>query len=437
MCNDKIKSHWCGYIVMAGSRLVDASKIVKAARGIALHHVSLRSLQIVNYQETSSLWASVRSFARPFLRVRDSSSTSTSTAWKSSFSSKANTSVTSTHNLVVPGIEHLVKSNGQNKRQKEILQDHFYEKSSANSTADSPPKSSVSVIQEKANEDPLPDGSIPGLSGWNPDSVEKSGSQPSSSFSKQPSLEETVRANDARKAHRQAETQIPSHEAKLSRSVSTTDDASVSSSSELGPEQERDVHYAPSSHAKPNLSSLPRVKLPKISLNVQETDERVTSKAINQDVFHSSKPTDHDFTILNSQTLLDRNEPDEDTYSKLFHSPKVARMLQKKHHLDTSKDDIALQHLKGAATEQRKPAATVDNENSTARDRNLSTIGNEATKRSSEENAAKLGTDIANGTTPTSGGLNVSLTPNTHIVHPLMHWQKSGRTLKTMSWHTE
>jgi aarF domain-containing kinase len=88
-------------------------------------------------------------------------------------------------------------------------------------------------------------------------------------------------ANEAKKLQRQAEFQIPSRPAEPPTSGSSSED-----SAELGIDQEKDVFYKPSANASPVLSSLPRVKVPKVTEDIQESDEHVQDAQINQDVYY-------------------------------------------------------------------------------------------------------------------------------------------------------
>ncbi|BCS02328.1 protein kinase COQ8 [Aspergillus luchuensis] len=119
--------------------------------------------------------------------------------------------------------------------------------------------------------------------------------------------------DEARKAQRQAESQIPS----------TTAEHTGYGASQLDVSQQQDVFYKPSKQTTPGSSGLPRVKLPKTSSDTQTG----INTEINADVFHS--PVGAEKPASSTQPTEQQEEISEDMMKELFHSPKVAKMLSR------------------------------------------------------------------------------------------------------------
>jgi aarF domain-containing kinase len=147
-----------------------------------------------------------------------------------------------------------------------------------------------------------------------PDSTPKA-QTPSSTESPLPSQAEPRAANlsadEARKLQRQAESQIPATAAEYNGSEGL---------SNLNVSQQQDVFYQPSRKAGPELSGLPRTKLPKNASDIQSglVDD------INADVYHS--PVDRGKA---SSPAQEQEVPDE-VMNQLFRSPKAARSISRK-----------------------------------------------------------------------------------------------------------
>ncbi|OQD98398.1 hypothetical protein PENSOL_c009G02283 [Penicillium solitum] len=109
----------------------------------------------------------------------------------------------------------------------------------------------------------------------------------------------------ARKLQRQAESQIP---------ASTATYSGDEKPSALDVSKQPDVFYEPSLRSEPDLSSLPRVKVPKVA-----GDAQVGNDGLNADVFHSS--------IEASKPAPVEQEMSEEMIQGLFHSPRVSRMI--------------------------------------------------------------------------------------------------------------
>ena len=341
---------------MAGKRLLDAASLFSASRAVASKHLALRSRQLDVYKRTSSLAKAVKNQTdRVTLTLQAASALAQrfdgpGEAYSTQASSGKQTRAGS-EGAPVPSHDS-VEGTGLGKEKREGLeQDHFYDKSKGNATAEPVPDGGWSVRQEKAERYPLPDGTIPpagsdlGVSKQDNDVLHKTqrtepvkepltegkqgaeaGLEPKTSgrtsIPEPASYSTRLGADDAKRLQRQAEFQIPSHPADPPPSISSRDGFADSRA-----DQDKDHFYKPSLNASPVLSSLPRVKVPKVTEDTQGSDEHVQDAQLNQDVFYSAS-RNNDYTIPESQAIFEQNSPSEDMYSELFHSPKVARMLK-------------------------------------------------------------------------------------------------------------
>ncbi|KAJ5778944.1 hypothetical protein N7457_006664 [Penicillium paradoxum] len=111
----------------------------------------------------------------------------------------------------------------------------------------------------------------------------------------------------ARKLQRQAELQIPA-------TAATYSGDEIPSTLNVSPQQ--DVFYEPSLQSGPDLSGLPRVKVPKVA-----GDTQVSGDGLNADVFSSS--------VADKPAPVEQ-EMSEEMLQGLFHSPRVSRMISGK-----------------------------------------------------------------------------------------------------------
>ncbi|KAJ5109840.1 hypothetical protein N7532_002485 [Penicillium argentinense] len=121
----------------------------------------------------------------------------------------------------------------------------------------------------------------------------------------------TENAEAARKSQRQAEFQIPASAAQYSGNEKP--DA-------LNVSQQQEVFYEPSRQIEPDLSALPRIKLPKATGSVQNN----VGEGLNADVFHSA---DADGAVAGRPEKSASAELPKEMMEGLFHSPRVSRML--------------------------------------------------------------------------------------------------------------
>ena len=365
---------------MSGRIFADIAGIFKASRGITSNHVELRMRQFNSYRKTSSLWKALKGQngngshfqgTRPGpLKDKSGSKRPYSTTSKTIPTGKP-----------IPGSAS-VAGNSATETQKESLeQDHFYERSERNTTADPVPASELSIEQQRAKPRPLPDGSIPPLFNDNPTTLTSSTSR---GISDQPPTSVIADAEIARAAQRQAEAPIPSREAGPPLESSFRVNSGDSEDAEINVEQEQDVFYSPPSNVRPVLSSLPRIKVPKVYATAQEGSEHVPEDGINQDVFYSSQHEPKGTSSSVTQAIPEQEELDGEMYSEIFHSPKVARMLQRKPQVQPGRNDVRLQRPGEAIPQQMKHPTASDQDTYSTR-----------AGTSEADDGVKLGTDIA------------------------------------------
>ncbi|KAI9677509.1 MAG: hypothetical protein M1817_006463 [Caeruleum heppii] len=341
---------------MAGKRILDAAAFFQASRSIARKHVALRSQQLDTFSKTSTLAQAIKSQTD---RV-----TSTAPA-VSALAQRLNSSAPTTprdqqrqrhdHGSIPRTATTKGNTSASTISKEGLEQDHFYERSERNTTTEPLPEEDLGVKQEKADRYPLPDGTIPPAND-NGDGAPRDqdvyfqrpraekqkeplseadrsgakgqdeGLQPaSSSRSTIPDPTSSTRdlsPDQARKFQRQAEFQIPS-----SAAEPPSNGSSDAVSAEMPKDHDTDVFSLRSQQASPVLSSLPRVKIPKHSEDIQGSDESVKDRQINSDVFYSSEAKSELDPVPSQEAVPEQAEIPDGINADVFHSPKVARLL--------------------------------------------------------------------------------------------------------------
>ncbi|KAH6715196.1 ABC1 family-domain-containing protein [Leptodontidium sp. MPI-SDFR-AT-0119] len=308
---------------MAGKRLLDVAAVFNASRGVAQKHIALRSRQLEVYNRTSTLARAVRSQtdrvtetvkAASFLASRLNED---APAWSSD--SPADTS---SGGGQVPRKEKAAgPSNAEPKNG--IDQDHFYEKSSANSAVGAGLDGDLEIKQESASRYPLPDGTIPPRDAdlnvhlLDHDIVS---TRPQDELAKKP-LDEEGFAPVSSSASSIPTPSQESHPAKVQPSSREAEQipyktADAFDSSVEGPLENghgEDSFYEISTHTSPAVSSFPRAQLPIHTSNAQG---HLANTEINSDSFYSPS----------TSPTVEESLPDG-INTDLFHSPRVARLL--------------------------------------------------------------------------------------------------------------
>lgn len=412
---------------MSGRRLLDAAAIYKASRGVAFKYITFRRHQWEQYSRTSSLAKAIKNQTdRITLTVKAASalaerfnSPSPTYSTQAPHGSSPNSKNSIPSQESVQGVDRPVAT------KQGLEQDHFYQRSEGNSTADPPPESELGVKQEKAKRYPLPNGSIPPPDADNnvlqqqdvfsdvlptepaqsPLSKDKASRNSilESASSGRTSIPDFARevgqspADRARKLQRQAEKQIPSESAEPATAASSKFESEV---------QGQNVFHTPSPITNQSLSGLPRAKLPKVTGDTQDRDELSSHSEINPDVFYSSVTKGQEPAVPELQAVPEQKQLPEDVYSEIFQSPRVARLLGAKPKLGKTEKGSGLQvQQAAAATEQT--ISPQDQDQETFSDRQTEQAGSPSKARHDEteeletvENAHseeihRLATDVA------------------------------------------
>ena len=372
---------------MTGKRLLDAAVIIKASRGVASKHVALRKHQLDLYSKTSSIAKAVKSQTdRVTLTVKAASAlTERFNEQGPGFSTSASSRETPTKDEPIPSQNEGARGN-VNLKQGE-LQDQFYKRSPDNTTAEPPPNSALNVKQEKAQGHPLPDGFVPPQSTntsisthdkevfselQQADPVKEpledlpgreQGLRPTSSgrtsIPEPAGSQATQSADQPKISQWQAEKQIPLTAAEPPPAAASKLDGREGSESEdpaISVSQEQDIFYTPPTSSGQVLSALPRVKLPRVTENAQESDGHVPDAQINQDVYYSSTPKDQEQPVAESQAVPEQEQLPEEAYSEIFHSPRIAKMMRGQPSQESTSKGIQLTSAKSSPLKQSKTA---------------------------------------------------------------------------------
>ena len=385
---------------MTGKRLLDAAAIIKASRGVASKHVVLRKHQLDFYSKTSSVAKAVKSQTdRVTLTVKAASAlTERFNEQEPGSSTPAISRDTPTKDEPVPSQNSVEGADGSVDLKQGEPQDHFYRRSQDNTTAEPPPNSVLKVKQEKAKGHPLPDGFISPQ--WTNTSIpthdkevcselqqadpvkeplgdlqgREQGLRPTSSGRTsipEPAGSPTTQlAGQPKTSQRQAEKQIPSLAAEPPPAKASELEAREGPESEdpaISVSQEQDIFYTPPTSSGRVLSALPRVKLPKVTENAQESDEHVPDAHINQDVYYSSTPKDHEQSVVGSQAVPEQEQLPEEAYSEIFHSPRIAKMMRGQRGQDSTSKGIQLPSTKSYPVKQGETAEENEQVNSSMR----------------------------------------------------------------------
>ena len=345
---------------MTGRRILDAAVIIKASRGVASKHVALRKHQLESYSKTSSVAKAVKSQTdRVSLTVKAALALRQRFNEQGpGFSTAASSREDPTKDKPIPSQNSVQGADDSVIAEQGVPQDQFYRRSRDNATAEPPPHSALNVKQEKAQGHPLPDGFVtqPSNAGISthdkevcselqpadpvkdpledPEGREQSlrpASSGRTSIPEPAASRPTLSADQAKTSQRQAEKQIPSLTAEPPPSKASeleTREGLESEDPAIKVSQEQDVFYTSSTSSGRVLSALPRVKLPRVTEDAQESDEHVPDAHINQDVYYSSTPKDQEQSVAGFQAVSQQEQLPEEAYSEIFHSPRVAKMMR-------------------------------------------------------------------------------------------------------------
>ncbi|KAK5169252.1 hypothetical protein LTR04_005995 [Oleoguttula sp. CCFEE 6159] len=343
---------------MAGRRLLDAAKLLAVSRSVAKQHIAIRSQQLDVYSKTSTLAKAVKNQTD---RVTLTAKAAIVLAQRLNEAppSSANFSTTQaqqrSHNESIPRQETVTGDGVREGVRESLEQDHHYDRSEENASAERPPEGELGVRQEKPERHPLPDGTIPPSNAPidrlpskadedtfsrrpKPEPVKEPlvGQDTPAAESLQPiesdkstipipSQRPTPSAEQTRRLQRQSEFQIPSLTAESQPASSSEPNAEKLSAS-----HDRDVFYDRSANASSDYSSLPRTKIPKNAESTQGSDEHVTDSQMNQDVYYSREGHKQKDPIPKHKAIPVQDDMPEGINTDVFRSPRVSKLLSAK-----------------------------------------------------------------------------------------------------------
>ena len=332
---------------MAGKRLVDAAKLLSGARGIVKQHIALRFQQLDVYSKTSTLAKAVKGQTDRVTVTAEAAYTlakrlnETGPNYASAFSTQSQPPPS---DEPVPRRDSVAGEGSKDGPSEGLAQDHHYRRQESNATREPVPQEKLAIKQEKPARYPLQDGTIPPkgahLEGSpsdagkdtfigrgtpeppkEPATTEADALHPIESGAStipDPRQAETRRQSnlsplDARKLQREAESQIPS--------------IATGSQPEASAARDQDVFYGRPETASPELSSLPRMKVPKHAVDTQGSDTHLDDGQINQDVYYSSEGQKPAGQIPQQEAVPVQEEVPEGINTDVFYSPKISKML--------------------------------------------------------------------------------------------------------------
>lgn len=343
---------------MSGKRLLDSLSLLRASSAVVSKHIALRRQQVNVYERTSSI-------ARLF---------KSQTEWVSS----------------------IVKSIPGNAFKREISQtdvdanitpfenkscldkDRNYEKPETNKNTQLPPIGELIVQREKGKSQFLRDGALPpikpikngsGVDNRTSSDLSRPGLGRGASISNDEGIKKALQLvsplrdvipvpgiqsallnpDGGRDLQKHTEKDVPS----------TFAEAQPVSSQVL-----QDVFYTSNQKTSQVSSSLPSVKLPMATEDTQEVNGPFSSDLLNQEEFYSSvnKKTS-ETPIPEGQVVPEQQQPSDEIFSEIFHSPRVAKMLKGESKRALAVENSSLHVGQGPLLKHRESPKGRDQEN--------------------------------------------------------------------------
>ena len=250
---------------MAGKRLLDAAKIFNAGRSVGKQHVALRQQQWEVYSKTSSLAKAVKTQTDRFTVTAGAAFelarrfNETGPSWPQEPSNRSEEQVPDAHGVTQGSEEKLARAGATRIGQES------YRNVQSGAAAEPNAQNESSAVQFRD------DGTLSSLR--------------------------------RRELQRQAEAQIPAGSANAQQSSERT----------IG----QDTFSERTDAISPELSSLPRAKIPKYPEDAQESDSHVPDSGINPEVF---------YTTGKNAEAIEEELPASASPDGAFSSPRVSRM---------------------------------------------------------------------------------------------------------------
>lgn len=386
---------------MAGRRLLDAARLFGASRSIAKHHYVLRSQQWDVFTQTSTLAKAVKNqtdrvtvtaraayaIAKRFNEQGPSYGSGDRNAYQTP---------TQYDDTSIPRQETVQGTEGTTGNEEGLKQDHHYTRSDQNSAVDPPLSDDLEVRQEKADRYPLPDGTIPPSDSnlgepVNSRTKDTFAERPVSESSKDPLSEAYSSAQSDLDVIQEKAKSYPSPDGTIppdgtSFAIPVLSDRAASSSEHNMKAQRQSEFQIPSfsgvnvastpgsdtfntrpQDSSAELSSLPRMKIPKSVEDAQGGDEHIEA-GINQDVFYSSKGHALEQAIPSQEAVPEQNELPEGINTDIFHSPRVAGLINSRGKEDRRRAyEMKMKASRGTSINERPVAQDKNQDNSSAR----------------------------------------------------------------------
>lgn len=308
---------------MSGKRLLDSLALLKASSAVVSKHIALRRQQVDVYQRTSSI-------ARVF---------KSQTEWVTSI-------IKSTAGNAFKGEVSQTEVDANRRifeKRSGLDGDHDYEKPETNTNAQPVPISELNVQPEEGESQFLRGGASPpiepkkmgsGVDNRTYSDLSRPGFGRGASISNDGGTKKVLQPVSSVKGaitvpRIQSALLNPDRRRDLQKHTkhdipSTFAEAQIVSSQVL-----QDVFYTPTQKTSQVSSSLPSVKLPMVTEDTQDLNGQVSSKVLNQEVFYSAviKKTNEP-PIPEGQAVPEHQQPSNEIFSEIFHSPRVAKMLK-------------------------------------------------------------------------------------------------------------
>jgi aarF domain-containing kinase len=429
---------------MTGKQLLDAMYIFKASRSVLAKHIALRRRQLDVYRKTSSLVKALKSQNKRFpLTSRAVSNLADrltrAPAPEQSFQRAPRYKATEDLQVVNPeNNEGNDTSIGiKPRREAELL----HTTSVANSAVHPIPSEDVGARQENERISPLFDGFVspkdektspgPGRDTFSNRSLIEPHNKPvtdldgksddvleptSADISSIPNPSDCRRSTEAggtRTFQSLAEKQIPA----VSTGAPTTFEIQATSSrprkGELDINKQQDIFFTRPAHQDSALSSLPRVKLPEVTASAQDGNENVSEKEINQDLFYapnSTRPAKD--PVPKAQVVPENLQPSDAMYHEIFHSPRVARLLNGESKKRKSQVGLGHDGLQILQSEKKTLPKNTDEESLDSKTRTSPIISETADplEQNMPSNIKRSAEDIADDATVSSAAAEASFT---------------------------
>ncbi|KAL1608226.1 hypothetical protein SLS60_003165 [Paraconiothyrium brasiliense] len=360
---------------MAGRRLIDAAKLFNASKGIAQQHLKLRSQQLDVYTKTSSI-AKVAKNQTDRITLTLEAARALSQRLNEEvpkYASAATQRATASQDEEIPRRHTVMEEKPRQETETGLEQDHHYDRSGRNTTAEAPAEGELGVQQEEAERAPMPDGTIPSAGvnlGEDTRGQDTSNQRPVPRASKEPlakehhtrpkddegmqpvesrassiplpskppgaSVDKVMSADQMRAQHEESD-QIPSH---VHEPYCPSPAPRIQ---KLQDGHDRDVFYSRSVESKPTAFPFPQTRIPRYGETHQESDIHVRDERLNQDVYYSVAEPDQEQMqkedIPERTAVPEQDKVPEGINTDVFRTNRVAKMLggnpyQQKPHLD-------------------------------------------------------------------------------------------------------